>query len=137
MRSIAVDAGPLIALFDGNDKHHARAVDYFATHDVRLITNIAALTEAVHMLDFSRQAISDLLRWGCETLSIDGETAADLPRIAEIMAKYGDLPADFADASLLAMCERLGLDHIASFDGDFDVYRLADGRPLIKVMAGI
>ena len=54
-------------------------------------------------------------------LMIDGETAPDLPRIIEIMKKYADLPADFADASLVALCERRGIDTVATLDRHFDV----------------
>jgi uncharacterized protein len=52
----------------------------------------------------------------------------DLPRLAAIMKKYGDLPADLADASLVALCERRGVTTVASIDSDFDVYRLPKGR---------
>ena len=64
---------------------------------------------------------------------IDRETAPDLPRIIEIMKKYSDLPADFADASLLAMCERRGIREVATLDKDFDVYRTADRKRLRNV----
>ncbi|MEQ1717039.1 MAG: PIN domain-containing protein [Hyphomicrobium sp.] len=66
-------------------------------------------------------------------LVIDHETSGDLPRIVEIMSKYADLPADFADASLISMCERRNIAHIATFDKDFDVYVLGNGRTLQNV----
>ena len=74
------------------------------------------------------------LAWANETLTIE-HSAEDLPRIIEIMAKYEDLPADFADASLLALCERLNIQQIASFDGDFEVYRTKDRKRLKNVLA--
>jgi predicted nucleic acid-binding protein len=46
-----------------------------------------------------------------------------------------DLPADFADASLVALCERRGIEHIATFDKDFLVYRMADNKSLTNVIA--
>ena len=51
------------------------------------------------------------------------------------MEKYEDLPADFADASLLALCERRGIETIASFDKDFDVYRTKGRKRLRNVLA--
>ena len=41
------------------------------------------------------------------------------------MAKYADLPADFADASLVALCERIRSTTVASVDSDFTIYRTA------------
>ena len=40
------------------------------------------------------------------------------------MEKYRDLPADFADASLVALCERLRITTVASVDADFTIYRM-------------
>jgi len=57
---------------------------------------------------------------------IDTETRGDFPRIRAILDKYGDLPADFADASLVALCERLKTTAIASVDRDFTIYCTRD-----------
>ena len=56
------------------------------------------------MLDFARQAQRDFLFWTETAITVDDETRADFPRIRAILEKYGDLPADFADASLVALC---------------------------------
>lgn len=125
----------MVALFNRGDRHHARAFAYFEACRDDLVTNIAVITEAVHMLDFSHAAATDFLGWVNEAFTIDQATASDLTRIGRIMKMYDDLPADFADASLVAMCERLKLGRIATFDRDFDVYRLADGPSLTNVLA--
>jgi len=39
------------------------------------------------------------------------------------MAKYADVPMDFADACLVVLAERLGSDLIFTIDSDFRVYR--------------
>ena len=49
------------------------------------------------------------------------------------MRKYADLPADLADASLVAMCERRGIAAVATLDQHFDVYRTVDRRRLRNV----
>lgn len=133
MPSIAVDAGPLIALFDGGDSHHRDAVDFFRKSNASFVTNVAVLTEMAHLLSFSAAARRDALSWVATAFDIDMGTGADMARIIEVMGKYADLPADFADASLLAMCERRGIDGIATFDQDFDVYQLAKGGTLRNV----
>lgn len=86
------------------------------------------------MLEHSKRSQLRFLQFAYRALAIDAETPGDLPRIIEIMDKYADLPADFADAALLAQCERTGIDRIATLDRDFDVYRMASGRPLVNVI---
>ncbi len=131
MPSIAADAGPLIALFDGSDHHHADAVAFVAELKQPLITNLAVASEVVALLPLRFQL--EFLDWAGAALEIDQLTAADLPRIVEIMRKYADLPADFADASLVTMCERRGIVSVATLDRHFDVYRTLDRKRLRNV----
>jgi uncharacterized protein len=126
--SIVVDAGPLIALFDRDDHHHRRAVEFVRTCRSRLITNFPVLTEATFLLRFSVDAQKDLLWWAQRSLEIDQNTSSDLPRIMDLLDKYRDLPADFADVSLLALGERLNVLRVASVDSDFAIYRLSGKR---------
>jgi uncharacterized protein len=47
-----------------------------------------------------------------------------LPRIAALMTKYADLPADFADVSLVWLAQQKRIDKVVSVDArDFAVYR--------------
>lgn len=128
MKSIVVDSGPLIALFDGSDRFHMRAVEFVRGLRGPLITNLPVITEVVYVLDFSSQAQRDFLFWAERALVIDTATPDDLPRIRAILEKYSDLPADFADASLVALCERLKTTVVASVDKDFTVYRTQGKR---------
>jgi len=122
---VVVDAGPLIALFDRDDRHHRRAVEFIRNRTSQLVTNLPVLTEATFLLRFSVAAQRDLLWWAHKSIEIDQDTAADLPRITVLLDKYRDLPADFADASLVALAERLNVSRVASIDSDFTIYRLA------------
>ena len=133
MPSVAVDTGPLVALFDKDAAGHAAAEQFLARVTARLVTNIAVVTETLFLLGFSAQVQKDFLEWAIAGLELDKETADALPRIAAIMRKYADLPADFADASLLAMCERRGIAAVATLDSDFAVYRTADRKRLRNV----
>jgi uncharacterized protein len=126
--SIIVDAGPLIALFDRDDRYHHRAVEFVRDCRERLITNLPALTEATALLRFSVEAQRDLLWWVHRSLEIDQGTSADLPQIIAQLEKYRDMPADFADVSLVIMAERLNVSRVASVDRDFAVYRLSGKR---------
>jgi len=129
--SIAADAGPLIALFDGSDHHHAAAVEFVADLRQPFTTNLVVVSEVVALLPTRFQL--QFLDWAIGGLEIDQQTAADLPRIVEIMRKYADLPADFADASLVAMCERRSIASVATLDQHFDIYRTADRKRLRNV----
>lgn len=133
MNAIVVDSGPLIALFDGSDRYHPAAVGFVRAVVAPLYTNIAVITEVVHLLDFEVRAQLDFLNWAMQALRIDSRTGHDLPRIYALIEKYADLPADFADASLIALCERLGTRRVARVDRDFTIYRDAGRRPFTNV----
>lgn len=128
VKNIVVDSGPLIALFDGSDQHHAAALAFVRNLSGTLVTNLPVITEVVYMLDFARQAQRDFLFWTETAITVDDETRADFPRIRAILEKYGDLPADFADASLVALCERIDTRYVATVDSDFTIYRTRDRR---------
>lgn len=134
MPSIAVDTGPLIALYNRRDRHHAAVKTYFEAERRPLVTNVPVITETCQMLDFSSEAIRDFLSWVDVAFEVDRDLPDDFKRIAYLIAKYADLPADFADASLVAMCERLGIEQVATLDRDFEIYRTADGRALTNVL---
>ena len=136
MGGIVVDTGPLIALFDGSDRHHADALAFVKRVKGRLITNLAVVTETSVMLGPSVDPQTAFLGWAARALEIDNRTAGDLARIVEVMTKYRDLRADFADASLIALCERLGTERIATLDSDFEVYRTVKRQRLRNVFFG-
>jgi hypothetical protein len=123
VQSILVDAGPLIAIFDRRDKYHERAVNFIKAANTPLVTSLAVVTEVVLTLDFSLEAQTSFLKWAHMALDTDRNIVDDLPRIVEIMEKYRNLPADFADASIVALAERVGLRDVATIDNDFSIYR--------------
>ena len=88
------------------------------------------------MLRFSVEAQRDLLMWAHQSVEIDSATT-DLPRIAALLEKYRDMPADFADASLVALAERLNLRRVASTDRDFAVYRRLGNRTFENVFLSV
>lgn len=134
MPSTVVDAGPLIALFDPSDREHSTVKVFLHSNSDQLLTNMVVVGEVAHFLGSSRHRQREFLAWIQMAITVDEQTTSDLPRIIEIMAKYDDLPADFADASLVALCERRGIDRVASFDSDFDVYRTRNRKRLQNVL---
>jgi predicted nucleic acid-binding protein len=126
-KRIVIDSGPLIALFDKDDQYHHQALEFIRKLKGELITNYAVLTEVSHLLDFSTRVQIDFLRWVFDGgVSVVDIITDDLARIIELTEKYSDLPMDFADASLVVLCERMAIRDIASIDKDFGVYRTRD-----------
>jgi len=135
MKTSLIDAGPLIALFDGNDQHHERVLHFLKRYSGQLITCWPVLTEVCYMLDFHKQVRSDFLNWVLKGgLKLVNLRPQQLEGIDEKMNKYSDLPADFADATLLEIAESKNIQFILSLDRDFDIYRLKNGRILVNVL---
>lgn len=55
--------------------------------------------------------------------TVEPVAAADWLRIAELVARYRDLPLGTVDASVVATAERLGVSEIATVDRHFTVVR--------------
>lgn len=137
--AVVVDSGPLIALFDRDDTHHALIVEFLAAHArLRLCSTWAVLNETSALLAsrVSKQAEIDFLGWvergGVQVIAQDSTA---LPRIRALIEKYRDLPFDFADASVAVLAEQAGIEQALTLDRDFEIYRDARGRPLKNILA--
>ncbi len=65
--------------------------------------------------------LGGLLASDIELVSIEAE---GMQRDTEILAQYADARLDFADATIIALAERLGITHILTFDRrDFSIVR--------------
>jgi len=125
LSTILIDAGPLIALFATNDKHHKGIRDFLKAHPYRFVSTLAVFTEVSHILGFSVKAQRDFYEWVMyKGVIISDINQNDMPRIVELTDKYADLPMDFADATLVITAEKTSIREIISLDKDFDVYRL-------------
>jgi hypothetical protein len=125
VRGVLVDAGPLVALIDRGDEHHQRCVDALRGIRDPLMTVWPAVTEAMYLLGPSWPAQAALWEMveseAVALLPLDGD---DVPRMAELMRKYKDLPMDLADAALVRVAERERIRHVFTLDQrDFRVYR--------------
>jgi uncharacterized protein len=124
---ILVDAGPLVAIFDRSDRHHAACVSALRALRGSLFSVWPVVTEAMYLLGFSVKAQSALLEMiEIGTLKILALEAPDVSRIRELMVQYKDHPMDFADAALVRVAEREKLRRVFTIDRrDFAVYRPA------------
>lgn len=135
MKRTLIDSGPLIALFDRNDKYHLASVKFIKDNNSELITTLASVTETLHLLDFNRSAQIDFLGWvNAGAVTLEPIASEDLQRIKELTIKYSDLPMDFADACLVFLGEKFNINEIATIDRDFDVYRLKGKKPFTTLI---
>lgn len=120
-----VDAGPLVALIDKSDKHHASCVGALKALKGPLHTVWPAYAEAMYLLGFAwaaQAALWEMLELGAlRLLPLD---QSDVPRMRALMEKYADLPMDLADAALVRVAEREKMKRIFTVDRrDFSLYR--------------
>jgi len=124
---ILVDAGPLVAILHRDDRRHRECVQALRALRPPLGTTWPVVTEAMYLLGFSTEAQDEL--WSLiesGRLHLLGLDASDAPRMRALMRKYRDLPMDLADASLVAVAERDGVNKVFTLDRrDFAVYRPA------------
>ena len=139
MQNVVIDSGPLLALFDRDDAHHARVTKVLKENaDLALLTTWPVLTETAALLAsrVGKETEIEFLEWVIAGgVSVEPLDTPDLDRMAGLVRKYRDLPFDFADASVAALAARLGLDQIMSVDSDFDVYRPAKGKTLRNMLS--
>lgn len=138
MQKLLVDSGPLVALFDADDRWHKPVTDYLSKFRGELVTSAANVTEAAWITaSVSDRMLLNLLTWLQRgAVSVHNLELRDFSRIAALSTQYRTLRADFADLALLALAERLKLDRLLTLDKrDFAVLRLRNGRPLRNVLA--
>lgn len=134
MQSILVDAGPLIALFSIDDKHHRHydsLIRSLSPEGLRLLTTWPCVVEASYLLNPPNRY--ELLEW----IELGGVTVYpfsidNLNGVVETMKTYtepGKREMDFADATLYWLAVQTGITTIMTVDErDFNRYRLPDGK---------
>jgi uncharacterized protein len=131
MKRILVDTGPLVAILSSTDQHHEICVDTLRHLPGPLLSCWPVITEAAWLLRAYPKAVEQLLRSAdghfLELLPLAG---AEAKALAEVMKTYADIQPQLADATLVYLAHREGIDTIFTLDRrDFSVYRSAGKRP--------
>jgi len=126
MVSILLDTGALVALLDRSEKNHGRCVEFFSSFRGSIYTTEPVLTEALYLLGPSvraqRACIEFILEGGAILVP---QSPASLARASALMAKYEDIPMDFADATLVVLAEETGVHEVFTLDvRGFQTYRI-------------
>ena len=123
------DTGPLVAIIDQGDHHHERCVAAMtALPPTSLTTTWPCLTEAMHLLYDAGglRAQNDLWKLLSEKLiRLELLTESDWAGIQSLMNRYGDMPLDMADASLVAAAEKANDWKLFSLDSKLRAIRIS------------
>jgi predicted nucleic acid-binding protein len=127
---ILIDAGPIIAIFDGDDIGHAACVAALPAA-VPLVTTWPCFAEAMYILRRElgypgQEALWQLHATG--QLIIHESGLAEQERMRALMDEYQDIPMDLADASLVAAAETRNVRRVFTLDRHFYAYRTAGGH---------
>jgi predicted nucleic acid-binding protein len=130
MRRVLADIGPLVAILSRRDQYHRACVEALREMPGPLFTCWPVITEAAWLLRRDPTAVAQLLH-SLDTgfLELLPLTTADAKDIAAILKKYRDIRIQLADAALVHLAARDGVDTIFTLDQrDFSVYRLPRGK---------
>jgi predicted nucleic acid-binding protein len=129
---IVADTGAVVALIDGDDRHHRVLRNAFEKAPEEWVLPWVILPEADHLvasrlgLSVARAFRRDLAQG---LFMVEWGKGADLARALELDELYSDLQLGLVDGVVMAVAERLGARAIATVDlRDFAPVELA-GRP--------
>ncbi|HEY5683859.1 MAG TPA: PIN domain-containing protein [Acidimicrobiia bacterium] len=117
--ALLVDAGPLYAYVDADDRHHSESLELLLEHPGPLIVPALVITEVAYLIgtrlgvDAEVRFLGDL---AAGEFAIEPVRASDWLRIAELVSRYRDLPLGTVDGSVVATSERLRVTTIATLD---------------------
>ena len=117
-------------MLKADDGDHDRAKSFAARFSGTLIAIWPVVTEVAHFVSRAgRDVLLSMILRG--DLRIEDFHAEDIERMRGLLAKFGTM--DFADASLVAIGERLDLYDVVTLDRrDFAIYRSRSGRAFVN-----
>ncbi len=104
---------------DADDAYHEPCLELLETHPGPLIVPTLVVTEVTYLLGTRLGAEAEVRFLGdlaSGAFAVEPVHPSDWLRIAELVARYRDLPLGTADASVVACAERMGITEIATID---------------------
>lgn len=122
MNILVVDTGPLLANIDAADQHHEKCAELFKNVDRQLVVPAPVLVEVEYWCRkrlpiAAWNAFLEDIRDGL--LVIRDQTLEEVLRAGELCSKYRNINLGYVDASVVATCEALCVQDLATIDGDF------------------
>ncbi len=134
-RRAVVDTCPLVAIVRDQEQVHARCVAMLKELRSPLLTGWPVITEVAWLLrrePGAMKVIDGLITSGAVRLvELDAQA---LSWAVAFMERYAAIGAQLADAALMFIAEREGIETVFTLDRrDFSVYRTGVGRALTLV----
>ncbi|MBA2317562.1 MAG: PIN domain-containing protein [Euzebyales bacterium] len=109
--ALVLDTGPILALMVASDRQHAACLRMVHVTAATLVVPAATLVEVDYWVrkrltpEVWRAFVEDV---GAGAYRLEAGNETDLVRVCEPEEQYADLGLGFVDASVIALCERLG-----------------------------
>lgn len=115
---LVLDTGPIVAALDADDADHLRCRNILESGEDMVVLS-TVLVEVEYLLRRVDQVAAfagfvDDIAAGVYRLEV--LAMQDLQRAAELTVRYRDLSLGLVDASVVALCERLGERRVATLD---------------------
>lgn len=112
-----VDAGPLYDAVDADDSNHEIALEVLGRPRLRLFIPAMVVTEVCYLIGRHLGArVEAQFLASLADFDVQAPRPEEWQRIAERVTQYEDFPLGGADASVVALAERLGTDRVITFD---------------------
>ena len=137
MTRVVVDTGPLVALLNRRDRHHAWVRQVLDTVEPPIFSCEAVVSEACFLLSRlagGQDALLELL--ANDVVRIDFRLHTEIETVRGLMRKFATVPMSLADACLVRMSELDAQTTIVTLDGDFRVYRRNRRQVIPTIMPG-
>lgn len=116
---ILADTGPLVAVANSRDQHHAACRELLETHPGPVLVPAPVIVEICQLLASRRGTRAEaafLTSLGAGELDVITLESSDYTRAADLVTQYADLPLGAVDACVIAVAERLRVTEIATLD---------------------
>jgi predicted nucleic acid-binding protein len=126
------DTSAAVAILNANEKAHARCVESLRQLQAPLHTTWPVITEAHYLLRHSRVAQSKLIQLaGSQAVTVHELPNEFFDWMQEFTQRYSDQEVQLADASLVWLAERMGVETVFTLDQrDFSTFRFRSGNEL-------
>ncbi|MGI9303231.1 MAG: type II toxin-antitoxin system VapC family toxin [Gammaproteobacteria bacterium] len=117
--ALILDTGPVLAALDADDSEHHRCVSLLEGVREPLVVVGPTLVEIDYWIrkrltdDVWQSFVADIADGAYR---LEQSTVEDLQRAAELGRQYHDLDLGLVDATVIAVCERLGETKVATLD---------------------
>lgn len=112
-----VDTGPLYAATDLDDNAHEQSVELLQSPHLQLVIPAMVVAEATYLVGSRLGALAEgAFLAGLADVDVLAPDPDDWDRIAKLVETYADFPLGGADASVVALAERLNTPVVITFD---------------------